>query len=94
MGQVKDSYKLKTYPTLYKWKPLHKKIIDKYKSYPNKADFLRTALEFFAQNGFPGIEVEPQQQMQQNSHQETIHSSDIAEDEMSQKEMEIALGDL
>ncbi|MCK4260963.1 MAG: hypothetical protein KAX49_18445 [Halanaerobiales bacterium] len=52
-----DSYKLKTYTTLYPWKPSHDEIIKQYERCPNKSDFLRTALEFFASHGFPGYGV-------------------------------------
>ncbi len=49
------SYKLKTYPTLHPWVALHKQIIEEYERYHNKAEFVRMALENFAENGFPGI---------------------------------------
>lgn len=53
-----DSYKVRTYPTLHPWIPLHQEIIEHYEQCPNKAEFVKMALEHFAESGFPGLKTE------------------------------------
>lgn len=63
-----ESYKIRTYPTLYPWIPIHKQIIEKYEKCPNKSEFVRRALEYFAESGFPGLQ-EDLSHVQNNTRQ-------------------------